>query len=74
MFAAISCTSLQVSNAITNTTAVSYQTFVNVTCQTGYQFTADQYWVVTQCQADTQWLPQLQNCTREYEQVYTAIA
>ena len=59
---AVSCSSLKVANADVNTTDRIYQTTVNVTCQTGYQFADDEYWVVTRCQADKTWSTQPTGC------------
>jgi hypothetical protein len=61
--AAVSCSSLNVANADLNTTSRSYRTCVNVSCQNGYQFADDEYWLVTECQADKTWSTQPADCT-----------
>jgi Sushi repeat (SCR repeat) len=62
----INCSSLTVDNGDLNTTDISFETYVNVTCQPGFQFSYNQKWIVTQCQLNGTWLPQPANCTREH--------
>ena len=65
-FTEVSCSSLSVANAYLNTTASIYRTYVKVSCQTGYQFAEDEFWMVTQCQGDKTWSTQPADCTGEY--------
>jgi Sushi repeat (SCR repeat) len=60
---AVNCSSLNVTNASVNTTAVVYSTYVNISCQAGYQIGNNQYWIVIQCQASKTWSTQSVNCT-----------
>lgn len=62
----VKCSALVVANANLSTTVVTFETFVNVSCQHGYEFNVSQYWVVTRCQADKTWSLQLNNCSRKY--------
>jgi hypothetical protein len=59
----VSCSSLSVANANLNTTIRTYQTYVNVSCLNGYEFTNNRSWIVTQCQADSTWSTQATDCT-----------
>ncbi len=59
---AVSCASLNVAYADLNTTARFYQTYVNVSCRSGYQFADDEYWIVAECQADKTWSTQPTDC------------
>jgi Sushi repeat (SCR repeat) len=62
----VECPSLNFSNIQLNTTAVSYQTYVNVSCQSGYQFNTSQSWFITYCQVDKSWSTlQTAECTRK---------
>ena len=67
---AVNCSSLSVANADLNTTDRIYQTYVNVSCQTGYQFTDNQYWMTTQCQADKTWSTLPTDCTGRFQRLY----
>jgi hypothetical protein len=60
---AVSCPSLNILYADLNTTTRLYQTYVNVSCQKGYQYTDNEYWIVTECQADKTWSTLPADCT-----------
>lgn len=64
-FAGVSCDRKTIVNARLNTTDAYYQTYVNISCDYGFEMNADQYWVVTQCQADKTWSVPPTNCTRK---------
>jgi hypothetical protein len=53
-------------NGKVNTTAVTYQTYVNASCQTGYEFDVDRSWVVIWCLANESWSQVLNNCSRMF--------
>lgn len=57
------CPSLSFTNADSNTTLSLFKTYVNVSCHSGYQFTAGTYWIISQCQSSRQWFPQLTDCS-----------
>lgn len=65
MFLGVQCPSLLTDGADVNTTDVTYETYVNVSCYDGFQISTDQQWVVTQCQANKTWSAQPSTCTRE---------
>ena len=62
----ISCPPFKVTGAMTNTSDVLYDTYVNVSCHPGFQFSDDQTSIVTRCLANRSWSPQPINCTRAY--------
>lgn len=59
----INCSTLNLAHADINTTSVVYETNVNVSCNVGYEFSSNQNWIVTQCQAAESWSPQLTDCS-----------
>lgn len=68
----VRCPALNITNSIANTTDVTYRTTTNVTCISGYQMNDDQFWIVTQCQADKTWSPRLFNCTGYHSTILCA--
>lgn len=61
------CSQLFVANANFSTSVVTVGTYVNVSCPYGFQFSDNQYWVVTQCLTNTSWSSQPTNCTRRLQ-------
>lgn len=61
----VDCLPMNVTNADWNTTAVSYETFVNVSCHQGFELSTDQYWTVVKCLANQTWSIEPLNCTRK---------
>ena len=61
----VNCTQLNVTNAKLNSTAVTYDTHVNISCYTGFQLDVEKAWTVTRCQADKKWSVLPVSCTRE---------
>lgn len=66
IFADVKCVSLAVANANLNTTAVIVNSYVYVSCLSGFQFSTGQYSIVTQCQTDRTWRPQMTDCLGEW--------
>jgi Sushi repeat (SCR repeat) len=63
-YAVVSCPPLQpVDKAQMNSSALTYQTSVNISCLLGYEMTPNQTWIVSYCQANQTWSVQAQNCT-----------
>lgn len=60
----VRCSSLNV-DANVNSTSVTFDTYVNVSCQVGYQFTDNQTWLISRCQEDRSWSLQPTNCSRK---------
>lgn len=61
----VNCSSLNVTNADLNTTAVLYETLVNVSCHLGYELSNDRRWTVVGCQANQTWSQYPLNCSRK---------
>ena len=64
---AVQCPVLDVSNAGWNTTDVSYQTVVNITCLDGYAMNYHQTTAIVECSAEGAWSPSdFSNCSSLY--------
>jgi Sushi repeat (SCR repeat) len=64
-FAGVNCSSITVANANpVNSTAVTFDSYVNVTCNPGFQFSDNTSWIVTSCRENKMWSPPV-NCIRE---------